>query len=489
MKIVKSIPWVKVCFLSILFLTIFLRFYNYNNRWGLAYDQAHDVLVAREALREHKLPLLGPFSSAGPFQTGGAWYWLIMLGVLINPSSIVAPWILLTSLSVFFVIMLIYVGKQIGGVQLGLISGLLGAVSTAQNTQSTNLTNQSPLSLLALLSIWASVSYLIHKKRSAIMLMSFFISLAISIHLQGVALLPLLALVVVMTRFRNFLFVVLGFLLPQLSLIYYDLQHNFFNFNNMFTYYFNNSNPVSYEMLGRRWLTYMSIFWPKEWSHITGGLLSIGIIALVVSVFMIGRSMVKKQLPKEIVSLTLAAVISVILLRYVRTPLYSSYLTFLHPFILLMVGWSLWKVIQKNIYLGLSLLLIISAGSFVTTWHDLTTSTNTTITLVNNWKERLDTMVQAPSYRIYDQNYQNVGLSVPLSLVLDVAGKSSADGLNLGVGYGKIFGAPEAGIAIGKSTGLQIFDLSASTSSELNQGKWIPVDAKSIYLATEEWMQ
>ena len=55
-----------------------LRFYNYNNRWGLAYDQAHDALVARYALEAGKIPLVGPFSSAGAFQTGGEWYWIIM---------------------------------------------------------------------------------------------------------------------------------------------------------------------------------------------------------------------------------------------------------------------------------------------------------------------------------------------------------------------------------------------------------------------------
>ena len=42
-----------------------LRFYNYDVRWALAHDQARDALVAREALRQHKIPVLGPFLKQG----------------------------------------------------------------------------------------------------------------------------------------------------------------------------------------------------------------------------------------------------------------------------------------------------------------------------------------------------------------------------------------------------------------------------------------
>ncbi len=58
----------KKTFFIILFcitaLGFFLRFWNYSGRYGLAYDQAHDAIVAREAIREGKVPLVGPFSSA-----------------------------------------------------------------------------------------------------------------------------------------------------------------------------------------------------------------------------------------------------------------------------------------------------------------------------------------------------------------------------------------------------------------------------------------
>src|SRR5690348_1605926 len=87
----------------ILLIAVFFRFYNFDHRYGLAYDQAHDALVARSALEQHKLPLLGPFSSAGPFVTGPEWYWFIALGTIIFPFSILTPWVVLAGLYTLFV--------------------------------------------------------------------------------------------------------------------------------------------------------------------------------------------------------------------------------------------------------------------------------------------------------------------------------------------------------------------------------------------------
>src|SRR3989338_1965310 len=77
--------WYELCLLFIIVVSIFLRFYNYDQRLGLAYDQAHDAIVSLYALEQGKLPLLGPFSSAGAFQTGGEWYWFIMAGQSVFP--------------------------------------------------------------------------------------------------------------------------------------------------------------------------------------------------------------------------------------------------------------------------------------------------------------------------------------------------------------------------------------------------------------------
>jgi hypothetical protein len=86
--------------------------------WGFAYDQAHDSLVALHALAEHKISLVGPFSSAGAFQTGGQWYWIVMAGIFLFPFMFIGPWIFMVLWSVVFVIIIMGVAYEINGYNL-----------------------------------------------------------------------------------------------------------------------------------------------------------------------------------------------------------------------------------------------------------------------------------------------------------------------------------------------------------------------------------
>lgn len=180
--------WFGIGIFVLVFIASFLRFYNYQNRWGLGYDQAHDALVARYALENHQLPFLGPFSSAGPFQTGGEWYWFIMLATLVYPHSVITPWIVLTGVYVVFVFLITILGKELVSKQFGLLVGLLSTVSTAQIAQSVNLTNQSPLALISLCSIWSMIKYVKERKNIYLFFLGLSVSLASTIHLQGASL-------------------------------------------------------------------------------------------------------------------------------------------------------------------------------------------------------------------------------------------------------------------------------------------------------------
>lgn len=109
-----------LCFL-IIALSAGLRFARFFDRWGLAYDQAHDAVVARYALTSGQIPLLGPFSSAGPFQTSGVWYWFIMVGTQFYPAAVITPWVILTTLYILFVLGMIILGTLIINRRLSLI--------------------------------------------------------------------------------------------------------------------------------------------------------------------------------------------------------------------------------------------------------------------------------------------------------------------------------------------------------------------------------
>src|SRR4051812_11368220 len=72
-------------------LAIFLRFYHIDSRWGLGNDSARDIAIAIQALKHSELPIIGPFSSAGPFVFGPVYYWLLMFSNIIFPFTFLAP--------------------------------------------------------------------------------------------------------------------------------------------------------------------------------------------------------------------------------------------------------------------------------------------------------------------------------------------------------------------------------------------------------------
>ena len=190
-----------VSIFGILLLSITLRFYDYNDRWVLAYDQARDEIVAKYALDHHLIPLVGSFSYAGPFQWGPELYWILMGSTAVYPFAVITPWVVMTLLYVFCVYLIIRVAEKLIDKKFALIAGLLAAISTAQIEQSTNLTNPSFVPIFSLLAIWAMVTYMSSGKKTLFLfLLAFFISIAISLHLQGVGLIFLLLFTIIATK-------------------------------------------------------------------------------------------------------------------------------------------------------------------------------------------------------------------------------------------------------------------------------------------------
>jgi hypothetical protein len=475
----------------ILLIAVILRFYNYGGRWGLAYDQAHDAILAKYALENHKLPLVGPFSSAGPFQTGGEWYWMIMLATFFYPYAIITPWVFLTILSVLFIYIIIVIGRELINREFGLLAGLLGAFSTAQIAQSTNLTNQTPLAIIAVLAIWTMVRYVKTKKIKYLFSLGFLVSFAVTIHLQG-ALLFLLPLSLLLfsgkPSVRNILILFVGILLPLLPLLIFDIQNNFVNSHNMIQYYLHDQYKISLDVLGRRWLTYAGVFWPNTWSHVIGGNLAIGYILTIGVLLVTSYAFLKKKIQKEWGILLMSFLLTVIVIRYTRTPLYESYIVFLHPTILLLTGWIVYFAYKIKKVFGIILLIIILAGSLSKDIEHIKGADNYTDFQVKQWEKTLVSKLPSSKFAVYDYTYKTSNKSLPLVLYLNSGRKISDNGLKIGMALATVSGEFKYPIIVGDETGYQILDLSSSTSAELKNDNWKFINPSSIYKSTEEWL-
>src|SRR5205823_1849730 len=103
----------------------------------------------KEALSRHELPLMGSFSSAGPFVFGPLFYWFIMFSFLIIPFTLQAPWILLIATGLIVVSIYGYIGRLIAGKNLSLIMAFLAAVSPQLINRSTALNQHSLIGFFA----------------------------------------------------------------------------------------------------------------------------------------------------------------------------------------------------------------------------------------------------------------------------------------------------------------------------------------------------
>lgn len=469
----------------ILLLAFFFRFYLYGNRWGLAHDQAAFAITARFALETRQLPLLGPFSSAGPFQTAGVWYWLVMLGTAMYPSSVLAPWVFLTFLSVGFVFLMVIVGKELGGRNFGLLLGVLSAISTAQITQSTNLTNQTPISLFSVLAILCVVKYVKTKRTALLFLLGLTIGTASSIHLQGFAILPLVLTLFVfvgLPTVKGAISTVVGGVIPWLAVLYIDLQNGFFNTRNMFYYFFFEKNKPSFEVLGRRWLTFTSEFVPHAWSHIIGGYLFIGYVLVIAFLGLITTHLVKKKLFKEILLIALSTVFMFAILRYTRTPLFESFFVFLHPFIIILTGWIITATYAKKAFLGFSLFLAVAIGSIRQDVSELIPSTNRTPNEAFALATELIGQFPKETFSVYDYQFRTTKMSLPLVLFLSTGKKAKDDGRRIGISN-----ITHSFPVLSTREGYQVFDLNGVSKEELGQRKWGPVGPKEVYESSQKW--
>ena len=479
-----------VCVFFILIFATVLRFYNYENRWGLAYDQAHDSIVARYALENYKTPLVGPFSSAGPFQTGGEWYWFIMVATVFYPNAVITPWVVLTLLHVLFVLLIIFVGKELVNEKFGLIVGLLATVSTAQIAQATNLTNQSPLAIVSLCAIWSMIIYVKTKKLKYLFLLALFVSLASTIHLQGAALIILVPITIIFTRpplIKGIIVLLFGIFIPLIPLILFDMQNNFVNSHSMLKYYLYDQYKISLDVLGRRWLTFLGIFLPNAWSHIIGGNLILGYIIMILSGVAIVYNFLKSQLSKEWYILIISFLGMLVLVRYIRAPLFDSFIVFTHPFILLFTALAIFSICKKNVLIGLSFMLLIAIGSFFKDIKEIKLATNYLAPWSREQEKVLIRNFPNHKFAIYDFKNKTGGVSLPLVLFLNVDKKIDDEGIKLGVVISTNGAQFKYPIVFGDKEGYKILNLNNSNNTQLRNEGWVFVNPSKVYKSTEEW--
>jgi len=475
----------------ILSTSIFLKFYRYADRFALAYDQARDVIVSHYALANGLLPQWGPFSSAAPFQFGAVWYWFVMFGDILIPGTL-GPWIMLSITFVLVTIILMVVGYVLDGVWLSLIVGLLVAFSPAQNTQSTDLTNPSIISFISSLSILSAVMYGKTKEMRFIFMLGMLTSVGASLHISSLSLGALyisLFLIYLFSSIYTLPYYGSGFILGLLPYIIADRRYSFINIKNIIYYFFHGPQNVTYEELGRRWLTYIGQYWPGQWAFITGGWVMLGYLLMGLVAVSIFFGILKKKISKEWLIIVISLGIMFFQVRYVKAPLYSGYMVFTHSFVLLLTSYAVYRILKLVPAIGILLLCIVTCGSFAVTWENIIHAQNFTNRQIIGWYQQIVKSYPNTKFSFYDRKLTTTDKSIPLVLKLMEERLIADNGKKIGFTIATYSGQYSENILCGENPGYQAIDLSATSEATFSEEGWSPINPRNIYESIQTWRE
>lgn len=486
MKLSKQ--WV---FLTILVLAVLLRFLNYTNRWGLGYDQASFAVVGAHAVDSFQLPPLGPFSSSGPFQTGGMWYWSIMAGEIFFPGPVYGPWLFMGVLSVSFVAGMIIAGTLIGGSTMGILAGLLSAISTAQITQSTNLSNQTPIGLPSVFALIAALAYVKTKRPLYLFFLGLAVGAASSIHIQGLGLSPLIFATLLfggVPTLGGLLLLGLGLLVPWLPVLWVDARHEWVNTKNMILYYLVYQYRISLDVLGRRWMTFGKEFIPAIWGFTIGGYKWMGTITIFLGCVISAILLIRKKITKPwlLVAVSLAGMF--VIIRYTRVPLYESFVVFLHPFILLLTAGIWLFLFRLKKLLGILFIFLLVVPTMAKNVEEITHATNLAAKEAQRLRMELVTTFPDQTFALYDYQFGTAGKTLALLLYLNERNLISSEGHRVGVSYAndQLIMHP---VIYTDQTGAVVYDLQSSGSAKLLDAHWAYLDYGIMYDSIERWWE
>lgn len=126
----------------------------------------------------------------------------------------------------------------------------------------------------------------------------------------------------------------------------------------------------------------------------------------------------KSQLSKEWYILVISFLGMLVLVRYTRTPLFDSFIVFMHPFILLFTALAIFSIYKKNVVIGLSFMFLIAIGSFFKDIKEIKLATNHAAPWSEEQKRVLMKNFPNHKFAMYDFKYKTTGASLPLVLFL-----------------------------------------------------------------------
>ncbi len=487
-----------VIFLIILVLAAILRLYKFNQRWAIDFDPARDILVARAALDLKKIPLIGSFSSAGPFVFGPLFYWFIMLSYFLTPGFIAAPFLLYTLLDVLFVYIMAKIGQQLWQKQGLLVLGLIAAVSTAQISRASNVNQPTLIPFFNSLMILFLLNYLKKRRYLYVFLAGLSLGLGLNMHFQALNLGAFVLLLLLAEKnnwkkiiFSNLVFLI-GIIIPLLPLFYWDYTQGWKNILNVLDYFL----IAQYRIyVPNRWLTYLGQYWPQVWSNVFGGQPMLGYIFMALVPLVLIYQIIKKKLNKSIFGLAVVFLIMFIVNRYYRGVRFEGYMLYFYPLVMIFSAFVIINIDKIKvrfvspglIFLTIALILTLKADYDLIFKFQL--RDNTPKQVIQRAIEKIKQQKPKKKFIVFDDRYQNPAPAITTSAFLYFENLiDEKNGDILGFSTEKQFDYPKLTTIEDIAETVYVYDLTNVWQKKGFEKKgWINVSPEYVCLDNLEW--
>ncbi|KKR34454.1 MAG: Oligosaccharyl transferase STT3 subunit [Candidatus Gottesmanbacteria bacterium GW2011_GWC2_39_8] len=450
-------------------------------------DDSRDVMIAKEAIIRGKLPLFGPFSSAGPFVFGPLYYWFAVFCYLLFPRSLESLWVMLGILDLVNVGIFYLCGYLLGGKRLGLITAFFAAISPQMVFRSMIFGPHSFISITTSFSILFFILFSKTKKLLFLLLMGIALGAAINTHYQAINLLFFLPAIFFIPaelkkKIKGYFALAMGFLFPSLPLLVWDSQQNFANIRNLADYFLIGQYRI---YVPNSWKLFIFKYIPNYWSFVSGGntYLAFFMIVVIASVFL--YLIIKKKIGRPLFILISVFSVMMFLNRFYRGERSEGYLIYFSPFIIIFTSYVINFLLSNTIkrksirvwvkLSGIILITILIIGNGIKIASLIIPFDNHLIE-IKKTVEILSKNKPKQGYALFDFDWFYGTKSYPLALIMEEKKLLDPQGIPIGVTCNP-YPAP---IIMKYQDKCKIIDLSGIKGRK-DEKRWLPVSQKYLY--------
>lgn len=505
----KNISPYLITLIIILLLGIVLRFAGIPDRYGFDGDAVRDAIVGYEGAKNFSFPLVGPFSSTGPY-TFGPWYYISLIIFSIILPNPYAPWILMGLISLFTILLMADIGRLLHSKKLGIVLAAITAIAPTQINVGTSLSNINPVLLFSTLTIYLSLKLIKGEISHYIwyLVLGLALGMGINTHYQmaGLLWLPLLLWIVIgWKKYYIPLLISLGIFVSFIPLLFFNFLTDWHTLNGLKEMYIAKERTY----VPNSWRIYLLEFWTLHLKFLLFAPAFINIILILTFISAFLRDLLRKKYSLGLILLSIVFVLNFFSLRYYWGERHDVYLSYLSPIIFIFFGYaliSLWETKYGKI-LFITLSVIVGWNMLLTDYARIKEAPNAEhIT----WKREVKLLQNKyPDYNITlyscDTLYQNHKRTLVYFLTFNYQPQAKEKKIAMKGNDCQPPSIKEYDFKISKiadkyaksvypiilpelkETNFNFIDISIASPSAINEAKWEAITTKNVYNSTVNW--